>query len=89
MNSVIHFQDLKENPFCAGLVDFRAEINGLHQSAGSLKWYIDGAHQPTLDDQLTWSKTFSPGEYEIKMVVRYENDEIATKIGTLKIIPCN
>jgi len=86
----IHFQDLKENPFCAGLVEFRAEINGLHPNAADkIRWFIDGAEQFALQNNTLWNKTFSVGEYEIKMIVRYENDETATKIGTLKIIPCN
>jgi hypothetical protein len=29
----IHFQDLKDNYFCDSLVNFRAEIEGLHQTA--------------------------------------------------------
>ena len=86
----IHFQDLKENPFCAGLVNFRAEINGLHPTAADkIRWFIDGAEQYAEQNKTLWNKTFSVGEYEIKMIVRYENEVIATKIGTLKIISCN
>jgi len=86
----IHFQELKENPFCAGLVEFRAEINGLHPTHSErLTWWIDGVEYLPAKNLEQWSKTFSVGEYEIKMIVRYENDETATKIGTLKIIPCN
>ena len=85
----IHFQELKENTFCAGNVDFRAEIEGLHQSTGSLKWYINGSIQPDLQDLKNWNKPFTIGEYEIRMWVRFENDETAEKIGTLKVISCN
>jgi len=86
----IHFQDLKENPFCAGLVEFRTEINGLHPTAtDKIRWFIDGAEQFALQNNILWNKSFSVGEYEIKMIVRYENDETASRIGTLKIVPCN
>ena len=86
----IHFQDLKESPFCAGLVEFSAEINGLHPIASErIKWFVDGAMEPGTLNQETWSKTFAPGEYEIKMWVRYENDETAEKTGTLIIESCN
>ena len=86
----IHFQDLKENPFCEGLVDFRAEINGLHPTHPErLTWWIDGVEYLPAKNLEQWSKTFSVGEYEIEMRVRYENDEIAVKTGTLIIVPCN
>jgi len=86
----IHFQDLKDNPICAGLVNFRAEINGLHPTASErIKWFVDGAMEPGTLNQETWSKTFTPGTYEIKMWVRYENDETAEKTGTLIIESCN
>ena len=86
----IHFQELKENPFCAGLVEFRAEINGLHPTHPQrIKWFVDGAMEPGTLNQETWNRIFTLGEYEIRMDVVFENDETATKIGTLKIIPCN
>jgi len=86
----ISYQILKENPFCAGLVEFRAEIEGLHPThPNRLTWWIDGVEYLPAKNLVNWSKPFSVGEYEIKMEVRFENDEIATKIGTLKIIPCN
>jgi hypothetical protein len=84
----VHFQDLKDNPFCAGEVTFRAEIEGLHPSAGSLKWYINNVEKLSAADQLTWSETFSPGEYAIKMWVRFENNDTVSKTGSLKIQDC-
>jgi hypothetical protein len=84
----VHFQDLKENPFCDNAVTFRAEIDGLHSGAGNLKWYINGVEQTSAQDQLTWSNTFSPGEYAIKMWCRFENNDTISKTGTLKISTC-
>jgi hypothetical protein len=85
----VHFQDLKDNPFCAGEVTFRAEIEGLHPSAGSLKWYINNVEKLSAADQLTWSETFTPGEYAIKMWVRFENNDTVSKTGSLKIKACD
>jgi hypothetical protein len=86
----IHFQDLKDNPFCAGKVDFRAEIEGLHPTHPErLTWWIDGVEYLPAKNLLEWDKPFSVGEYEIKMIVRYENDDTAEKIGMLTIISCN
>jgi hypothetical protein len=85
----VHFQNLKENPVCAGVVQFRAEIEGLHPSAGSLKWYINNVEKLSVADQLTWSETFTPGEYAIRMWVRYENNDTVSKVGTLKIKACD
>jgi hypothetical protein len=86
----IHFQDLKDNPFCAGLVEFKAEIEGLHPTHWEkIRWYVNGTEELTAFNQETWQRTFTPGEYEIKMWVRYENDDTAEKIGYLTIISCN
>jgi hypothetical protein len=86
----IHFQDLKDNYFCDGFVEFRAEIEGLHPTHPErLRWFVDGVEETSALDQLTWSRTFSAGEYKIEMRVRYENDEIVSKFGTLTIISCN
>ena len=85
----VHFQDLKENPFCAGEVAFRAEIEGeLHADPEHLKWYINDVEEVAARDLLVWNKTFSHGEYEIKMWVRFENDETVSKKDTLTIISC-
>jgi len=87
----VHFQDLAENPFCAGLVEFRAEIEGdLHPEPEHLKWYINDPERqfPLYIDQLEWNKTFAIGEYEIEMWVRYENGDPISKTGILKIESC-
>jgi len=86
----IPYQLLRDNPICAGLVNFRAEINGLHPTASErIKWFVDEAMEPGTLNQETWSRTFAPGTYEIKMWVHYENDETAEKTGTLIIESCN
>ena len=86
----IHFQDLKENPFCAGLVDFRAEIEGLHQTHWEkIRWYVNGTEEPGTLNQETWQRNFTPGNYDIKMWCRYENDDTISKTGTLIIQSCN
>ena len=86
----IHYKDLKENPFCKDeIIEFRAEIEGLHTDPGSLMWYIDGAFQPALTDETTWNQSFSSGEHEIRMWVRYENEDTTSKIGTIIILPCS
>jgi len=85
----IHFQDLEDNPICESEITFRAEIEGLAPPsvAERIKWYVNGEHQPAGFNQETWSRSFSAGEYEIRMWVRYENNDTVNKIGTLKI--CN
>jgi hypothetical protein len=86
----IHFQDFKENPICEGDVEFRAAIQGLHPTAPDrIKWYVDGAEEPGTLNQVTWSRHFSPGDYEIKMQVRFENNDTGEKLDILKIVSCN
>ena len=86
----IHFQDLKDNSMCEGNVHFLAEIEGLHPShPDRITWWIDGTEYlpaKTLDN---WNKYFSAGTYEIRMDVVYENNETASKAGTLIIKSCN
>ena len=84
----VHFQDLKENPFCENAVTFRAEIDNLHSGTGNLKWYINGIEKTSAQDQLTWSNTFNPGEYAIRMWCRFANNDTVSKTGMLKIITC-
>jgi hypothetical protein len=82
----IHYLELKDNTFCENLVEFRAEIEGLHQTHEErIKWYIDGEEEITERNNILWSKAFSAGEYEIRMWVRYENNDTVSKTGTLKI----
>jgi len=83
----IHFQDLKDNPICENLITFRAEIEGLAPPtvAERIKWYVNEEHQPAGFNQLTWQRSFTPGNYDVRMWVRYENDDTVSKTGTLKI----
>jgi hypothetical protein len=81
----VHYQNLQDTTFCAKDVYFRANIEGLHADVGSLKWYIDGVEEVAARDQLQWSKPFETGVYEIKMWVRYENDETTTIQSVLKM----
>jgi hypothetical protein len=86
----IPYQILKENPICAGNVDFRAEIEGLHPTHHErLTWWINGTEYLPAKNLEQWSKPFTVGEYEIEMKVRYENDETTSKTGTLIIKSCN
>jgi hypothetical protein len=86
----VHYQDLKESPFCENEVEFLAEIEGeLHADPGHLKWYIDGIEEISERDHLTWSKTFSTGEYEIRMWCRFDNNDTISKTGFLAIQNCN
>jgi len=84
----IHYQDLEEQPFCENLVEFRAETENMGVEVVSLEWYIDGIEYLPAHNQETWSKTFAIGEYEIKMLVYFENDETLSKTGILKIVSC-
>jgi hypothetical protein len=84
----VHFQDIENNPFCAGEVSFRAEIENMGVEMDSIKWFIDGTEYLPAQDQLEWNKIFSIGEYEIKMWVRFENNDTISKTGTLKIKAC-
>ena len=84
----IHYQELKDNPLCAGEIEFRADIENMDIGIDSLKWFIDGVEETAARDQETWNKSFSVGEYEIEMRVYFENDEMLSKTGILKIISC-
>jgi hypothetical protein len=67
-------------------VNFRAEIDGLHPTATDrIKWYVDGTEETTAQNLTEWGRPFENGTYDIKMVVRYDNDETETIIGPLKI----
>ncbi|MCL2290641.1 MAG: IgGFc-binding protein [Bacteroidetes bacterium] len=84
----IHFQVLKDTLICEDLITFRAEIEGLHPTHPErIKWYIDGKEEEAERNKLEWSKSFSGGTYEIRMWVRYANDDTTSKTGTLII--CN
>ena len=81
----IHYQMLPSHLFCVKKIDFRAEIEGLNSSQGSLKWYINGVEEASAQDKLTWNKTFAAGAYEVKMWVRFKNEETETLTSTINI----
>ena len=86
----VHFQDLKDTAFCAGNVNFRAEIEGeLHTDQGRLKWFINGTEEILERDNITWNKTFTSGEYEIRMWARFANNDTVSKTDTLNIKSCD
>ncbi|MCL2042447.1 MAG: hypothetical protein FWG84_10500, partial [Bacteroidales bacterium] len=70
---------------CEQKVDFHAEITGLNPNAGSLKWYIDDVEEIAARDELEWSKTFAPGEYEIKMGVLFTDNDTTTLVTVFNI----
>jgi len=74
-----HYLELPESFSCTNKVEFRAEIVGLDTSqAGALKWFINGEEETDARDHILWEKTFSKGEYEIEMQVRFVNYETAS-----------
>ena len=81
----IPYYDMFGNMFCEQDITFVADIDGIHQNAGSLKWYIDDVPQPLLTDLLTWDQNFATGSYEIKMTVLFEDNSTETYEGTLKV----
>ena len=85
----ISYQILKENPFCENLINFRAEIDGKGIEIDTVKWFIKGIEEVDERNKLVWHKTFSPGEYEIKMWVHFENGDTLSKTGTLVRKNCN
>jgi len=86
----ISYQLLKEHDFCEGDVHFMAEIEGLHPThPNRITWWINGTEYlpaKTLDN---WNKYFSAGTYEIRMDVIFDNNETASKTGTLIIKSCS
>ena len=81
----VHFQELPDTTFCDKVVNFRAEIENIGVAADSIKWYINGAEYEQARDLLQWSKPFVTGEYEIKMLVYFENGETLSKSSTLNV----
>jgi len=80
----IHYKDLENTPICENMVEFRADIDGMGMNVDSIIWYINGVPEPSAQNQQNWSKTFSQGEYEIKMWVRFDNGYTINRTGTLK-----
>jgi hypothetical protein len=85
----IHYIDLLSQTICIKDVIFRAEIEGFNPVQDSVRWYIDDGNgeieEMDARDLLEWSKSFSNGEYEIRMEVLIENEEPINRTGTLKI----
>jgi len=80
-----HYLEIPETFSCTEEIDFRAEIDGLNTSEGSLKWYINGKEEEDARDQLSWKKSLAKGVYEIEMWVRFENYETASYTCSLTI----
>ena len=84
----IHCGDLENNQICEKEVFFRAEIENMSVEIDSIKWYIDDDDEYLpAQNQETWNKNFTQGEYKITLVIYYfENGETKTKTitGTLK-----
>ena len=81
----IDYQNLSSHTFCVNDITFRTDVNGLNPNHGHLKWYIDGIEEVAAQDKLTWNKNFPIGKYEIKMEVRFFDDETATLITMINI----
>ncbi|MCL2289558.1 MAG: T9SS type A sorting domain-containing protein [Bacteroidetes bacterium] len=71
--------------FCTDSITFEAAIKGKHSDRGSLRWYIDDIEDVTVQDSLTWSRVFPPGRYNIRMFVRFDNDEMESFEGIVVI----
>jgi len=61
---------------------------GLGVDMDSIEWYINRVKKNLPYNQLEWNETFSVGEYEIRMWVRFENEDTISKTGILKIHSC-
>jgi hypothetical protein len=84
----IPYDEMHNNPFCEHDITFVANIEGINQNAGSLKWYINGVEEVTKRDSLEWRKTFATGNHNIKMSVLFEDNTTKTYEDTLKIAAC-
>ena len=84
----IAYNEMHSHPFCEHEITFVANIEGIHPNPGSLNWYINGALQPALTDQLTWTQNFATGNHVIKMSVLFEDNNTQTYEDTLKIAAC-
>jgi len=81
----VHYESLGDTLFCNKNVYFKADIEGLSQETGSLKWYIGGIEYEEARDRLEWNREFETGTYPIEMWVRYENGKEETLSGILKM----
>jgi hypothetical protein len=85
----IHYLDLQTHSFCPGEITFRAQVEGMSQTPGSLKWFIDNMEEVEVQDQLTWKKYFSTGDYNIKIRVFSSLTDSLTLESTLHIDNCD
>jgi hypothetical protein len=70
----IHFQKITLSDVICD-VQFRAEIEEeLSKQPGHIKWYIDGIEKEDVRDSLKWETFLSPGEHDVRMVVRLVNE---------------
>ena len=81
----IYFLELQTHALCKGEVTFRAEVTGMSNLPGSLKWYLDDIEQTQAQDMLIWSKYFDIGTYNIKMMVRYSEEDSIILESTLDV----
>jgi len=84
----VPYDALFEHVFCEHEIEFVANIEGIKQEEGSLKWYIDTEEEISARDQTKWSKTFAAGTYTIEMVVIFEDESTETYEGILTIGRC-
>jgi|GEM_PF-729688 len=86
----IHYLALATEVICTQPTQFRAETgSNVSSLPGHLKWYINGIEEVAAQDQLIWSKTFTPGTYQLKMVVLLD-DDVTTKTleASLRVVVC-
>jgi len=80
-----YYLDLLSHALCTPEVVFRAELSEPISSPGSLKWFIDDVEELSARDQITWSKSFPMGDYDIRMDFRFENGETTSVEATLSM----
>jgi hypothetical protein len=85
-NNVYH-NSLKDTTFCDKVVNFRAEVEGLHPDSERIKWFFDDVEDLNGRDHAEWSKTYDAGEHHenVDMVVRFQNGEIKTISALLNV----
>ncbi|MDR0605009.1 MAG: PKD domain-containing protein, partial [Bacteroidales bacterium] len=80
----IHYQEFDSITICEQTLQFHAEIDGeISTEPGHLKWYINSVEEIAARDQFTWSKAMSPGVYQIKMVILYEDNMTTQTLETI------
>ncbi|MDR2809046.1 MAG: hypothetical protein LBB84_00605 [Tannerellaceae bacterium] len=82
-----HYQDIDGEVFC-GQQSFaiRAVIQyAMSNTAGYLKWYINGTEETAARDVLQWNKTLAPGTYLIEMKVLDTSNQTHTMSTTITV----